>query len=139
MARFILLLSVSFFIWLRGIFIATQGVGAQASPVVADGLSSCGPGAYLIAPLEEEKLKFYITSFSFCLCNSASPLQNLDHISHVVSESGDLQYWELEFISLTLVLLFAITQSLQTCLIMPVHARHPPPTTVLARVRNPLV
>ena len=29
---------------------------------------------------EEEKLKFYITSCSFCLCNSACSLQNLDHI-----------------------------------------------------------
>ena len=27
---------------------------------------------------EEEKLKFYITSFSFSLCNSACPLQSLD-------------------------------------------------------------
>ena len=38
---------------------------------------------------EEEKLKFYITSCSFCLCNSACSLQSLDH---TVSESGDLQY-----------------------------------------------
>ena len=45
----------------------------------------------------------------------------------VVSESGDLQYWEMEFISLTLVLLFAIARPLQTCLIMPVQARHAPP------------
>ena len=30
---------------------------------------------------EEEKLKFYITSCSFCLCNSACYLQSLDHIS----------------------------------------------------------
>ena len=41
---------------------------------------------------EEEKLKFYITSFSFCLCNSVCPLQNLDRVGNVVSESGDLQY-----------------------------------------------
>ena len=41
---------------------------------------------------EEEKLKFYITSCSSCLCNSAGPLQSLDHVGHVVSESGDLQY-----------------------------------------------
>ena len=41
--------------------------------------------------VEEEKLKFYITFFS-CLCNSACPLQSLDHVGHVVSESGDLQY-----------------------------------------------
>ena len=40
---------------------------------------------------EEEKLKFYITS-SFCLCNSACPLQSLDHLGHIVSESGDLEY-----------------------------------------------
>ena len=47
----------------------------------------------------------------------------------VVSESGDLQYWEMDFISLTLVLLFAIAQTLQTCLIVPIHikTRHPPP------------
>ena len=37
--------------------------------------------------LEEEKLKFYITSCSFCLCNSACSLQNLDHVGHVVPES----------------------------------------------------
>ena len=42
--------------------------------------------------IEEKKLKFYITSFSFCLCNSACPLQSLDHVGHVISESGDLQY-----------------------------------------------
>ena len=29
---------------------------------------------------EEEKLKFYITSCSFCLCNPACSLQSLDHI-----------------------------------------------------------
>ena len=74
---------------------------------------------------EEEKLKFYITSFSFCLCNSACPWWSLDHVGHIVSESGNLQYLELEFISLPLVLLFAITQPLQTCLIMPVQVRHP--------------
>jgi len=39
---------------------------------------------------EEEKLKFYITSCSFFLCNSACSLQSLDHIGHIVSESGDL-------------------------------------------------
>ena len=67
---------------------------------------------------EEKKLKFYITSCSFCLCNSACPLQSLDHIGHVGSENGDLQYWELKLISLTLVLLFAIAQPLQICLIL---------------------
>ena len=41
---------------------------------------------------EEQKLKLYITSCSFCLCNSACSLQSLDHLGHVVSESGDLQY-----------------------------------------------
>ena len=38
---------------------------------------------------EEEKLKFYITSCSFCFCNSAGSLQSLDHVGHVVSERGD--------------------------------------------------
>ena len=78
---------------------------------------------------KEEKLKFYITSCSFCLCNSACSLQSMDHVGHVVSESGDLEYQELELISLTLVLLFAIAQPLQTCLIMSVcvKVRHPPP------------
>ena len=42
---------------------------------------------------EEEKLKFYITSYLFCLCNSACSLQaDLDHDGHEVSESEDLQY-----------------------------------------------
>ena len=41
---------------------------------------------------EEEKLKFYITSCSFCLFNSACSLQSLDHIGYVVSESRDLEY-----------------------------------------------
>ena len=41
---------------------------------------------------EEEKLKFYITSCSFCHHNSACSLQSLDHVGHVVSESADLQY-----------------------------------------------
>ena len=41
---------------------------------------------------EEEKLKFYITSCSFCLCNSACSLQSLHHQGHIVSEGGDLQY-----------------------------------------------
>ena len=39
---------------------------------------------------EEEKLKFYITSCWFCLCNSACSLQSLDHVGLIVSESGDL-------------------------------------------------
>ena len=41
---------------------------------------------------EGEELKFYITSCSFSLCNSAYSLQSLDHIGHLVLESGDLQY-----------------------------------------------
>ena len=36
---------------------------------------------------EEEKLNFYITSSSFCLCNPACSLQSLDHI--------DLRKWGL--------------------------------------------
>ena len=40
--------------------------------------------------IEEEKLKVYVTSCSFCLCNSACSLQSLDYVGHVVSESGDL-------------------------------------------------
>ena len=48
-------------------------------------IMACGPS-------EEEKLTFYITSFSFCLCNSACLLRSLDHVGHVVSESGDLEY-----------------------------------------------
>ena len=39
---------------------------------------------------EEETLKFHITSCSLCLCNSACSLQSLDHIGHVVLESGGL-------------------------------------------------
>ena len=63
------------------------------------------------------------------LCNSAFSLQSLDHLGHIVSESADLQYYNLELILLTLVLLFAVAQPLQTWLIMPVHVkvRHPPP------------
>ena len=78
---------------------------------------------YIYTVIEEEKLKFYITPCSFCFCNSAYSLQSLDHVGHVGSESGDLKYQELEFISLTPVLLFAIAQPLQTCLIMPVCVR----------------
>ena len=40
--------------------------------------------------IDEEKLKVYITSCSFCLCNSACSLQSLDYAGHIVSESGDL-------------------------------------------------
>ena len=77
----------------------------------------------------EEKLKFYITSCLFCLCNSACSLKILDHVGYAVLESGGLhQYLELELISLTLVLLFAVAQPLQSYLIMP----------VLVKVRHPL-
>ena len=86
-----------------------------------------------ISSFEEEKLKFYITSF-FCLCNSACSLQSLDHIDHVVLESGDLQYQELELISLTLVLLFATAQPLQTCLIMLSGQRSGIPLPILTAV-----
>ena len=47
---------------------------------------------YIYTVIEEEKLKFYITSCSFCFCNSAYSLQSLDHVGHVGSESGDLKY-----------------------------------------------
>ena len=87
----------------------------------------CTPRGAVGCPGEEETLKFYITSCSFCLCNSACSLQSLDHIGHIVSESGDLQYWELELTSLSLVLLFATAQPLQTCLIMSVQVRQSPP------------
>ena len=61
-------------------------------------------GGLRVAEPEEETLTFYITSCSCCLCNSARSLQSLDHVGHAVSESGDLQYSELELASLTLVL-----------------------------------
>ena len=46
--------------------------------------------------IEEKKLKFYLTSF-FCLCNSACPLQSLDHVGHVVSESGHVVSESLQY------------------------------------------
>ena len=49
-------------------------------------------GGFLTTSAEEDKLKFHITAFSFCLCNSACPLQSPDHVGHMVSESGGLQY-----------------------------------------------
>lgn len=61
-------------------------------------------GGLRLSEPEEETLKFYITSCSFCLCNSACSLQSLDHVGHAVSESGDLEYSELELVSLALVL-----------------------------------
>ena len=78
---------------------------------------------------EEEKLKFYITSCSFSLCNSACSLQSVDHIGHVVLESGDLTILGIGAYLTHLVLLFAIAQPLHTCLIMPVpvKVRHSPP------------
>ena len=54
--------------------------------------SHLGPHLILFDPSEEEKLKFYITSCPFCLCNSACFFQSLDHIGHVVSETGELEY-----------------------------------------------
>ena len=35
----------------------------------------------------EEKLKFYIISCSFCLCNSACSLQSLDHVGHILGHN----------------------------------------------------
>ena len=92
-------------------------------PALQVGSLPSEPPVYRVHFIEEETLKFYITSCSFCLCNSDYSLQSLDHIGHVVSESGDLQYQKLELVSLTLVLLFAIAQPLQTSLIMPVHVK----------------
>ena len=67
-------------------------------------LGTWGVRGLRVAEPEEEKLKFYITSCSYYLCNSACSLQSLDHVGHAVSESGDLQYSKLELASLTLVL-----------------------------------
>ena len=99
-----------------------QGLNLRLLHWPVDSLPS-EPPVYRVHFIEEETLKFYITSCSFCLCNSDYSLQSLDHIGHVVSESGDLQYQKLELVSLTLVLLFAIAQPLQTSLIMPVHVK----------------
>ena len=104
------------------------GIEPRSPALQVDYLPS-EPPVYQVDFIEEEKLKFYITSCSFCLCNSDYSLQSLDLVGHVVSESGDLPSQKLELVSLTLVLLFAIAQPLQTCLIMPVHVkvRHPSP------------
>ena len=40
---------------------------------------------------EEEKLKFYITSFSFCLCNSACLLQSLGRPDYLSSLGRSLK------------------------------------------------
>ena len=42
----------------------------------------------LKADNEEEKLKFYVISCSFCLCDSACSLQSLDQVRHIVSKQG---------------------------------------------------
>ena len=78
---------------------------------------------------DKEKLKFHTTSCPFRLCNSPHSLQSLDHIGHAASEGGAVQSEELELISLTLVLLFAVARPPQACLIVPgcVKVWHPPP------------
>ena len=76
------------------------------------------------------KVKILHNFLFVLLCNSACSLKILDHVGYAVLESGGLhQYLELELISLTLVLLFAFVQPLQSCLIMP----------VLVKVRHPLL
>ena len=60
-------------------------------------------GGLRVPEPEENMLKFY-NSCSFCLGNSVCSLKSLDHVGHAVSESGDLQYLELELASLTIVL-----------------------------------
>ena len=70
---------------------------------------------------EEEKLKFYITSCSFCLCNSACSLQSLDHVG--------LRKWGLTILGTGAYLTHPCPAlcncpapaNPQTCLIMPVH------------------
>ena len=114
----------------------SQGRGSSVGYGMQQELTSAGDmprsptsGKPTLSSNEEEKLNFYITTCSFCLCNSACSLQSLNQVGHVVSERGDLQYQELELISLTLVLLFAIARLLKTCFITPVcvKVRHPPP------------
>ena len=41
--------------------------------------------------IEEEKLTFYITSCSFCLCNSACSLQILDPMGHILVSATFLE------------------------------------------------
>ena len=61
---------------------------------------------------EREKLKFTIASYSLCFCNSASSLQSLDHIGHIVLENGDLQQClELKLIILKLALLLQLSSN----------------------------
>ena len=70
-------------------------------------------------PFEEEKLKFYITSCSFCLCNSACSLQSLDHVG--------LRKWGLTILGTGAYLTHPCpalcnhpaSANPQTCLIMP--------------------
>ena len=77
---------------------------------------------------EEEKLKLYITSCSFCLCNSACSLQSLDHVGHVVSESGDLIVLGTGAYLTHSCPALCNCPAPATCLIMPVcvKVRHPP-------------
>ena len=76
----------------------------------------CGADGSFVLMGGIEELKIYIPSWSFSLCNSACSLQSLDHIG--------LRKWGLTILGsgayLTLVLLFAIAQPQQICLIMPV-------------------
>ena len=70
---------------------------------------------------EEEKLKFYTTSCSFCLCNSACSLQSLDHVG--------LRKWGLAILGTGAYFTHPCPalcnhpapENPQTCLIMPVH------------------
>ena len=70
---------------------------------------------------EEEKLKFYTISCSFCLCNSACSLQSLDHVG--------LRKWGLTILGTGAYFTHPCPalcnhpapENPQTCLIMPVH------------------
>ena len=80
--------------------------------------------------IEEEKVTFYIISFSFCLCNSACPLQSLDHVGHVVSRR--LRKWGLAILGTGVYLIHPCPALCNrpapaNCFIMPVQVRHPSP------------
>ena len=72
---------------------------------------------------EEGKFNFYITSCSFCLCNSAWSLQSLDYVG--------LRRWELTILGTGAYLTHSCPAlcncpapaNPQTCLIMPVHVQ----------------
>ena len=68
------------------------GVHVLFSVLVSSGYMPWSGIAGSFSGFEEEMLNFYKTSFSFCHCNSACPLQSLDHVGDIVLESGDLQY-----------------------------------------------